>query len=130
MLKGLLAEYPVGQGPRQAHDRRHPTSTIHNQPYNFTRTHPCTSLGPRKPHPIDPSHTQSTRRTPYRPVPTQSTRRAPNRPQADALVIDVLSVKAYAKHTMLSLLPATADVLCTHPMFGPDSGKHGWTGAV
>ena len=20
------------------------------------------------------------------------------------------------------------DILCTHPMFGPQSGKHGWTG--
>ena len=29
---------------------------------------------------------------------------------------------------MLAVLPPTADVLCTHPMFGPDSGRHGWQG--
>ncbi|EOD24900.1 putative aminotransferase [Emiliania huxleyi CCMP1516] len=45
-----------------------------------------------------------------------------------ALVVDVLSVKAHAKQTMLAVLPPTADVLCTHPMFGPDSGRHGWQG--
>lgn len=45
---------------------------------------------------------------------------------AGALVVDVLSVKAHAKQTMLAALPPTADILCTHPMFGPDSGKHGW----
>eukprot|EP00967_Tisochrysis_lutea_P123265 scaffold204885_cov26-Tisochrysis_lutea.AAC.1 len=45
-----------------------------------------------------------------------------------ALVLDVLSVKAYAKRTMLEALPPTADILCTHPMFGPDSGRHGWNG--
>jgi len=43
-------------------------------------------------------------------------------------VVDVLSVKAHAKQTMLAVLPPTADVLCTHPMFGPDSGRHGWQG--
>jgi len=45
-----------------------------------------------------------------------------------ALVIDVLSVKVHAKTTMLALLPETCDILCTHPMFGPESGKHGWSG--
>jgi len=44
------------------------------------------------------------------------------------LVVDVLSVKVHAKTTMLSLLPETCDILCTHPMFGPESGKHGWNG--
>eukprot|EP00416_Gambierdiscus_australes_P009897 CAMPEP_0171122878 /NCGR_PEP_ID=MMETSP0766_2-20121228/105955_1 /TAXON_ID=439317 /ORGANISM="Gambierdiscus australes, Strain CAWD 149" /LENGTH=158 /DNA_ID=CAMNT_0011585733 /DNA_START=19 /DNA_END=495 /DNA_ORIENTATION=+ len=29
---------------------------------------------------------------------------------------------------MMALLPAGCDVLCTHPMFGPQSGKHGWGG--
>ncbi len=47
---------------------------------------------------------------------------------ADVLVVDVLSVKCHAKTTMLALLPDGADVLCTHPMFGPESGKHGWSG--
>lgn len=44
------------------------------------------------------------------------------------LVVDVLSVKVHAKTTMLSLLPESCDVLCTHPMFGPESGKHSWSG--
>ena len=29
---------------------------------------------------------------------------------------------------MMALLPEECDVLCTHPMFGPESGKHGWSG--
>jgi arogenate dehydrogenase (NADP+), plant len=29
---------------------------------------------------------------------------------------------------MLSVLPAESDILCTHPMFGPESGKFGWQG--
>lgn len=45
-----------------------------------------------------------------------------------SLVVDVLSVKEHAKKTMLELLPEEADVLCTHPMFGPESGKYGWNG--
>merc|ERR1712154_447699 len=44
------------------------------------------------------------------------------------LVIDVCSVKVHAKNTMLTLLPESCDILCTHPMFGPESGKHGWDG--
>ena len=44
------------------------------------------------------------------------------------LVVDVLSVKVHARDTMLSLLPTDCDVLCTHPMFGPESGKLGWQG--
>ena len=27
---------------------------------------------------------------------------------------------------MLEHLPSECDILCTHPMFGPDSGKNGW----
>ncbi|GFQ07133.1 arogenate dehydrogenase 1 chloroplastic [Phtheirospermum japonicum] len=27
---------------------------------------------------------------------------------------------------MLQVLPRDSDVLCTHPMFGPESGKDGW----
>jgi len=27
---------------------------------------------------------------------------------------------------MLEMLPPSADILCTHPMFGPESGKHSW----
>jgi exosome complex component RRP43 len=46
----------------------------------------------------------------------------------NALIVDVLSVKCHAKTTMLALLPDECDILCTHPMFGPESGKHGWAG--
>ncbi|KAA8495995.1 Arogenate dehydrogenase 2, chloroplastic [Porphyridium purpureum] len=46
----------------------------------------------------------------------------------DVLVVDVLSVKVYPKRLMLDMLPAQADILCTHPMFGPDSGKYSWKG--
>uniref|UniRef100_A0A7S1TLD2 Prephenate/arogenate dehydrogenase domain-containing protein n=1 Tax=Erythrolobus australicus TaxID=1077150 RepID=A0A7S1TLD2_9RHOD len=44
------------------------------------------------------------------------------------LVVDVLSVKAYPKQLLLELLPRSADILCTHPMFGPESGRHSWAG--
>jgi arogenate dehydrogenase (NADP+), plant len=42
------------------------------------------------------------------------------------LIVDVLSVKEHARKIMLEHLPAECDILCTHPMFGPDSGKDGW----
>jgi prephenate dehydrogenase len=42
------------------------------------------------------------------------------------MIVDVLSVKVHAKRTMLDVLPQDADILCTHPMFGPESGKAGW----
>ena len=42
------------------------------------------------------------------------------------LVVDVLSVKEHARSVMLQHLPPECDILCTHPMFGPDSGKNGW----
>ncbi|XP_073019828.1 arogenate dehydrogenase 1, chloroplastic-like isoform X2 [Primulina eburnea] len=45
-----------------------------------------------------------------------------------ALFADVLSVKEHPRDLMLQVLPHESDVLCTHPMFGPDSGKHGWNG--
>jgi len=44
------------------------------------------------------------------------------------LVVDVLSVKEHARQIMLEELPPECDILCTHPMFGPDSGKDGWRG--
>ena len=47
---------------------------------------------------------------------------------AKSLVADMLSVKSYAKDTMLAHLPATSDILCMHPMFGPESGKGSWQG--
>jgi arogenate dehydrogenase (NADP+) len=42
------------------------------------------------------------------------------------LVVDVLSVKEYPKTLLLAEMPPSADILCTHPMFGPQSGKDGW----
>lgn len=45
---------------------------------------------------------------------------------AGRLVVDVLSVKEFPKALFLSKLPESADILCTHPMFGPQSGKNGW----
>ena len=42
------------------------------------------------------------------------------------LLVDVLSVKEHARDVMLEHLPEECDILCTHPMFGPDSGRNGW----
>jgi uncharacterized membrane protein YgcG len=47
---------------------------------------------------------------------------------AGKLVVDVLSVKQHAKTVLLQHLPSSSGILCLHPMFGPDSGKHGWRG--
>lgn len=44
------------------------------------------------------------------------------------LVVDVLSVKAEPKEYLKRTLPNDVDILCTHPMFGPDSGKDSWKG--
>ncbi len=44
------------------------------------------------------------------------------------LLVDVLSVKVHPKNVMLESLPADVDIICTHPMFGPESGKFGWQG--
>ncbi|KAJ8640468.1 hypothetical protein MRB53_017162 [Persea americana] len=44
------------------------------------------------------------------------------------LFVDVLSVKVFPKKLLLRLLPPEFDILCTHPMFGPESGKYGWKG--
>jgi len=44
------------------------------------------------------------------------------------LIVDVLSVKEHPRKILLDLLPKECDVMCTHPMFGPDSGKNGWHG--
>ncbi|KAK9833303.1 hypothetical protein WJX81_004631 [Elliptochloris bilobata] len=46
----------------------------------------------------------------------------------NTLFVDVLSVKLFPKRLMLALLPPEVDVLCTHPMFGPDSGAGSWAG--
>ncbi len=44
------------------------------------------------------------------------------------LFVDVLSVKVFPKNLLLEELPREVDILCTHPMFGPDSGKGSWDG--
>lgn len=42
------------------------------------------------------------------------------------LMVDVASVKVFPRHIMLKTLPPEVDILCTHPMFGPDSGQGSW----
>ncbi|KAL2333462.1 hypothetical protein Fmac_014675 [Flemingia macrophylla] len=42
------------------------------------------------------------------------------------LFVDVLSVKEHPKDLLLRVLPEESDILCTHPMFGPVTGKNGW----
>ena len=44
------------------------------------------------------------------------------------IVLDTCSVKVKAVEWMLSHLPETVEVLGTHPLFGPDSGKEGIAG--
>jgi len=44
------------------------------------------------------------------------------------LIVDVASVKEHPREILLDLLPEECDILCTHPMFGPDSAKNGWRG--
>ncbi len=47
---------------------------------------------------------------------------------AGRLVVDVLSVKKYPRDLLLDALPQSSDILCTHPMFGPESGRVSWEG--
>ncbi|GAQ79610.1 arogenate or prephenate dehydrogenase family protein [Klebsormidium nitens] len=56
-----------------------------------------------------------------RAVPFQRLRRS-------TLFVDMLSVKEFPKALFQQLLPKDFDLLCTHPMFGPESGKGAWTG--
>ncbi|CDF35183.1 unnamed protein product [Chondrus crispus] len=44
------------------------------------------------------------------------------------LVADVLSVKMYPHDLLIRMLPSSADIVCTHPMFGPESGRDSWKG--
>ena len=39
----------------------------------------------------------------------------------DILIVDVLSVKTHPKFVLTKFLPKDCDILCTHPMFGPES---------
>ncbi|KAE8689051.1 Arogenate dehydrogenase 1 [Hibiscus syriacus] len=42
------------------------------------------------------------------------------------LFIDVLSVKEFARNLLLDVLPADFDIICSHPMFGPQSARQSW----
>jgi len=44
------------------------------------------------------------------------------------LVMDTCSVKVHPSRAMMRILPENVDILATHPMFGPDSGKDGISG--
>ncbi len=51
-----------------------------------------------------------------------------DRLKSNTLVLDVASVKIYPTNIMRSLLPKDVEVLGTHPLFGPQSGKEGIKG--
>ena len=44
------------------------------------------------------------------------------------LFVVVLSVKEFARDLLLNLLPADCDLICAHPMFGPQSARYNWRG--
>ncbi|XP_068651092.1 arogenate dehydrogenase 2, chloroplastic-like [Aristolochia californica] len=44
----------------------------------------------------------------------------------DTIFADVLSVKQFPRNLFLEVLPPGFGIVCTHPMFGPESGKNGW----
>ncbi|KAL4333954.1 hypothetical protein GQ457_07G032420 [Hibiscus cannabinus] len=46
----------------------------------------------------------------------------------NTLFVDVLSVKEFPRNLFLKYLPPDFDILCTHPMFGPESAKASWAG--
>jgi len=48
--------------------------------------------------------------------------------QEGQIVVDTCSVKARPVGWMLEMLPESVDILGTHPLFGPDSGKEGIAG--
>jgi prephenate dehydrogenase len=48
--------------------------------------------------------------------------------KADALVMDVASVKVKPVASMMEILPPHIAIVATHPLFGPQSGKNGIAG--
>lgn len=44
------------------------------------------------------------------------------------LIVDVLTIKAMPKDLMKEVVPEDADILCSHPMFGPESAPNSWQG--
>jgi arogenate dehydrogenase (NADP+) len=51
-----------------------------------------------------------------------------HRLRRDTLFADVLSVKEFPKRLLLGARPEEMDIICTHPMFGPESARDGWAG--
>ncbi|WVZ78579.1 hypothetical protein U9M48_026270 [Paspalum notatum var. saurae] len=51
-----------------------------------------------------------------------------HRLRRDTLFADVLSVKEFPRNLLLGTLPEEFDIVCTHPMFGPESARDGWAG--
>lgn len=43
-------------------------------------------------------------------------------------ILDTCSVKVWPLRQMAEWLPAGVNIIGTHPMFGPDSARNGWTG--
>ncbi|KAL3610804.1 hypothetical protein D5086_001824 [Populus alba] len=79
--------------------------TFHSNPHDLFESHPevvilCTSI----------LSTEKVLQT----LPFQRLKRS-------TLIVDVLSVKEFAKNILLKYLPVEFDILCTHPMFGPES---------
>ncbi|KHN43147.1 Translational activator GCN1 [Glycine soja] len=46
--------------------------------------------------------------------------------KCSTLFVEVFSIKEFPKNLLLHALPSDFDVLCTHPMFGPQSAPHAW----
>ena len=42
------------------------------------------------------------------------------------LIVDVCTIKTEPKALMSEVVPDDADILCTHPMFGPESAPSSW----
>lgn len=42
------------------------------------------------------------------------------------LCLCIICAQVHARDVLLREMPASADVVCSHPMFGPVSGKDGW----
>ncbi|QEN05726.1 prephenate dehydrogenase/arogenate dehydrogenase family protein [Thiospirochaeta perfilievii] len=51
-----------------------------------------------------------------------------DRVKPGTLIMDTCSVKVHPIKLMLDLLPSSVDIIGTHPMFGPDSGRFGIAG--
>lgn len=48
----------------------------------------------------------------------------------DTLFVDMLPVKEFSKALLVKLLPSYFDIVCTHPIFRVERGKHGWNGVL